>query len=79
MPQETVEVVFSPQEWAAGYAIAAQDRDTVTYEVPREDATDDNGDLYEDDTYESDQLSDHENAPEWVQDWSGPFYVTIRR
>jgi len=79
MSQETVEVVFSPQEWTDEYAMASEERDPVTYEVPRKDAENDNGELYEDDTHQSDQLADHENAPEWVQNWSGPFYVTIRR
>jgi hypothetical protein len=40
---------------------------------------DDNGEFLEDDTGESDKLTNHENAPERAQNWSesDPYYVTI--
>jgi len=29
----------------------------------------------EPDTNESDDLRFHANAPEWIREWSGPFYI----
>lgn len=71
--QAVVEV--QPQEWVDGRAVSA--RDSVKFRVPIADATDDDGVLLVDDTYGSDELAEHPNAPEWVQEWEGPFYVTV--
>lgn len=35
------------------------------------------GELPEDDDYTSDELRYLDQAPEWVKDWEGPFYVAI--
>lgn len=76
----TVKVTFHPQEWQENYgeehAVPANDHESVSFTVPDSHATDDTGELPADDSYDSDLLHEHENAPEWVQDWSGPFYVT---
>ena len=78
---DIAEVTFHPQQWNeyAGdeYAEPAADRDPTTFHVPVEDATDENGEPLADATRESDILHEHENAPEWVRDWTGPFYVTV--
>lgn len=29
------------------------------------------------DDYDTDELRDLPNAPEWIQQWSGPFYVMV--
>jgi hypothetical protein len=70
-------VTFHPQIWHCNRALTSDDIETYT--VPIEAALDDNGELLEDDTGESDRLAGHENAPERVQNWSknDPYYVTI--
>ena len=74
-------VTFYPQQWEeyAGdeYAEPAADREPTSFHVPAEDATSDDGEPLEDDTYASDALREHENASSWVKDWDGPFYVTV--
>lgn len=70
-------VTFHPQIWQDNRTLTSDD--TETYTVPVEAALDDNGELLEDDTGESDELADHENAPDRAQNWSesDPFCVTI--
>ena len=68
-------VKFYPQVWDRNDR--ALTGAPFTYTVPIEDATDDNGELLEDDSYSSDQLHRHENAPDEVRNWQGPFYVEI--
>lgn len=78
---EEVIVTFHPQEWHeyAGEerAHAHPNHDSVKFTVPLEDAIDENGNFLKDDTYASDALAEHENAPDWVNEWEGPFYITI--
>lgn len=73
-------VTFYPQVWIgpAGDTLAApaDAHDPAHYLVPLSDAMRD-GRVVEDDAHESDYLKDHDNAPEWVREWSGPFYVTV--
>lgn len=33
--------------------------------------------LLQDDTYESDRFKDDPAAPQWIKDWSGPFYLEV--
>jgi len=83
----TVAVTFHPQEWvdSPGEAhdwdrrqlIPARKRDPVTFRVPRTDATDDAGHPYPDESYEANLLADHSSAPEWVNQWDGPYYVIV--
>jgi hypothetical protein len=83
----TVAVTFHPQEWVDSPGEAhdwdrrqladAPDRDPVTFFVPRAAATDAAGDLYPDESYEANLLADHGNAPTWVRDWDGPYYVRL--
>lgn len=77
---EYAEVTFHPQEWVThgtdDYAEPAADSDPTSFYVPVEDALDDEGHPLPDDSHQSDALADHENAPEWIQYWEGPFYIT---
>jgi len=91
MPQ-TVEVTFQAQEWD-GDTVRRADREPnrATFTVPFEDAVVSDSEgmpsdvedavemLPEDDSYESDELAEHENAPDWVREWvnesKGPYYV----
>lgn len=68
-------VTFHPQIWHDNRALTSDD--TETYTVPIEAALDDDCELLEDDTFESDELAGHENAPERAQNWEGSYYVTI--
>lgn len=72
----TAEVVFHPQIWHNKRALTSDDLER--FEVPIEDATDEKGRLYPDDSQATDSLRDHPNAPERARKWQGPFYVTIK-
>ncbi|MDF9748285.1 hypothetical protein [Natrinema salsiterrestre] len=83
--ESEVTVTFHPQEWtdSSGQAhdwdrkqlIPAEEREPVTFVVPREDGTDEDGDGYPDESYEANQLQAHADAPDWVREWDGPYYV----
>lgn len=65
--------IFHPQAWVRDYAIEVDPEGDTAFEV---------GDVpesVEDNTYESDELRFHPNAPEWVREWHGPFWIEIVR
>jgi hypothetical protein len=73
---------FTPQAWVNDYAVP------VDPEGPAEwDCTDYVQSLtheqflevMEPDTYASDDVRSGSNAPAWVKDWTGPFYITVER
>lgn len=71
---ETITVRFYPQVWDRNdHALTGA---PATFEVPKDEATVE-GELVEDSSYDSDQLKGHENAPEWVRGWTGPFFVEV--
>lgn len=89
---ETVEVTFQAQEWEDDMPRRADRKpNRATFTIPFEDAIVSDAEgmpsdvddaveiLPDDDSYESDELATHENAPDWVQEWvneaKGPFYV----
>ena len=66
-------VTFHPQAWMNGYAVSVDAEGPTTWEV---------GNLppgIEDDSFDSDRLIWSENAPQWVRDWGGPFWIEIHR
>lgn len=69
---------FRPEEWVErGYdEYAEQAMETIQYVVPVEAVLDDNGMLIDEHTYEMDNLQAHENAPDVVKTWSGPFTLS---
>ena len=69
--KNTITVRFVPQAWINDYAINVDLEGPDTWEVPAEMVVG-----IEPDSYESDELREMDNAPEWVREWSGPFYVT---
>jgi hypothetical protein len=71
---DTVTVIFHPQAWQNDYAIPVDPEGETEFQV---EASAIEG--LQDDTYESDDLRFHRNAPEWIKEWSGPFYVEIQR
>lgn len=74
-PQEWVDTAGEAHEWDRKQLVSAEDREPVTFSVPREDATDASGAVFEDESYGATLLQDHQNAPEWVSDWDGPYLV----
>lgn len=83
--ESKVSVLFHPQEWVDSSGethhrnkkqlIPADDRDLVTYTVPKADATDDAGIIFVDESYEANLLQAHSVAPAWVNDWGGPYCI----
>lgn len=66
-------VRFHPQAWINDYAVSVDPDGETDFDA---------GDVPEtvgDDTYESDDYRTHANSPQWVKDWSGPFYIEILR
>jgi len=78
-PDDYVEVTFHPQAWRNDYAISVDPEGPTTFEVPRADTLDEDGNPLPDNSAESDALRYHPLAPEWMKNWSGPYYVTVRR
>jgi hypothetical protein len=84
-PESPVEVTFHPQEWVDSpgeshdwgrkQLVPASGRDPVTFTVPHADATDDAGAVFPDDSYPANRLQAHPEAPAWVADWDGPYFV----
>ena len=62
---------FHPQAWINDYAV------TGDPEGPAEFFVEFGGELPDDDSYESDEFRELDGAPEWVRNWSGPFYIEI--
>jgi hypothetical protein len=73
---EEVTVTVHLQAWVREQPYEVDDS-PVEFTVPRQDATDDEGNLLPDDTHASDKLKQHENAPTRVQNWQGPYYVEV--
>ncbi|PGF14735.1 hypothetical protein CP556_00450 [Natrinema sp. CBA1119] len=86
--QSEIAVTFNPQEWAdsPGHVhdgaekqlTPAEERDSVTYVVPWADGTDEEGTVFPDKSYEANQLQSHATAPDWVQNWEGPYYIRTK-
>jgi len=77
---ELVRVTFQAQEWNNDISVLAErEPNRTTYNIPYEDAVTDDETLPDDDSLESDELAEHPNAPDWVQEWveqsQGPFYI----
>lgn len=64
---ETATVTFHPQIPVDRRLVVPDD--TWTFTVPIEEVIDDDGDLLEGNTYESDRLVQHDNAPLIAQEW----------
>lgn len=73
---------FHPQVWQSGYAVPVDPHGETAWDVTeyvvahlgREIAL-----AMQDDQYESDDLARLDMAPEWVRDWSGPFWVEVEQ
>lgn len=79
-------VTFHPQQWVDSpgkshesgrkQLISAENRDPASFPVSNEDGTDADGAVLPNKSYEATQLQAHPSAPEWVNDWDGPYFVT---
>lgn len=71
---------FNPQAWVNDYAVDVDPEgdtkwdvtDFLTKEYTREQLAG-----LEDNSYETDDLTRERNAPKWVRNWNGPFYVEV--
>ena len=64
-------VTFVPQAWINDYAYQCDPNGPTKFEVEPELLVG-----LEPDSYKSDELRDHANCPDWIKEWSGPFYFT---
>jgi len=73
----SLEVKFHPEVWVDERAVETDPEGPQCWEVPLEDALSEDGTIVEGNTAYSDELREHERAPIWARNWTGPFYVTI--
>ena len=69
----TIQCTFHPQAWHNDYAIPVDAEGPVTWTTNWQDDTP----LPANNDYQSDQLARESDAPLWIQNWSGPFYVEV--
>jgi len=70
-PIQFTEVIFIPQAWIGDNAIEVDPEGPNTWLVESSKLQN-----IDPDQHESDNLRYHNNAPDWVREWSGPFYIT---
>jgi hypothetical protein len=77
MPEITAR--FHPQAWINDYAVEVDPEGPTTWDVTAEviAMTETERNALKDDQYETDDLRFSVNAPKWIQEWSGPFYVEV--
>lgn len=72
---------FTPQQWVNKCAVVVDPHGPDVWDCTKymaglpDDAA--RARAMEPDSYDSDDVRDDPNAPQWVRDWSGPFYVTV--
>lgn len=78
---EAMEVTarFHPQAWVNDYAIDADPDGPVEFDVTPEVMAmgEDMARAVSNDTGDSDNLRDAMNAPAWIKEWSGPFWIEV--
>lgn len=82
MPEaKTIIAKFHPQAWQKDYAIAVDPEGETEWDVTGIIVGMGKHKALElmDDSYETDHLRNADNAPAWVRDWPGPFYVEVER
>ncbi len=65
-----IRCTFTPQAWVNDYAVEVDPQGETVWEMSVEDVP-------KSGTYDSDNLRDADEAPEWVKSWSGPFEVYV--
>lgn len=71
---------FQPQAWIGDYAINVDPQGATEWDVTDEIVAMGRAQALtlRDDQYETDDLRHSKNAPRWIAEWSGPFYVTVQ-
>ena len=69
-----LQCTFHPQAWQNDYAIPVDPEGPVSWTTTWPD----NKPLPADDEYETDYLAREADAPLWIQNWQGPFYIEVR-
>ena len=65
-----VTVTFHPQAWVNHFAVPVDPEGPTKWQVSKDNLRD-----FEPDSEESDELKNHSAAPQWVKDWTGPFFI----
>jgi hypothetical protein len=73
----TVTVRFLPRAWIENHAVEADPEGSTTFAVPATDAKDAEDNWLPNHDAASDGLRQHDNAPEWIRNWNGPFDIEI--
>lgn len=70
---------FHPQSWINDYAYPVDPEGETTWDVTDEIVAmgPQKALALHDDEYATDDLRFSKNAPKWIQEWSGPFYVEV--
>ena len=70
---------FYPQAWVNDYAIDVDPEGDTEWDATPEILAMTVADRIKlkDNSYETDDLQYGVNAPQWVANWSGPFYITV--
>lgn len=71
--------VFTPQAWINDYAVTVDAQGETEFDVTAEiqERLAAGKEIPDSDTWESDDLISAKTAPEWIRNWSGPFYITV--
>ncbi len=67
--KQPVTVTFNPRAWVNDYATDVDPEGPTTFQVEAHELED-----ILPNSAASDALKNHDNAPQWIRDWSGPFY-----
>lgn len=80
MTTTTITLTFHPQAWVNDYAMDVDPQGETSWNpspVHVEKMRRLGPAAFEASTYESDEWRHDEAAPEWVRDWTGPFWVDV--
>jgi hypothetical protein len=81
MPKDTPKVMaeFTPQVWVGDQTMVVDPQGDTTWEITAEIVAMGRQKALEmqDDQHNTDDLRYTLNAPKWVQDWEGPFYIEV--
>lgn len=78
-PGKRIIATFHPQAWINEYACEVDPEGETKWDVTDEIVAmgAQKALALLDDQYDTDNLRFSQNAPKWIQEWSGPFYVEV--
>ena len=73
--------IFHPQAWQDDYAVAVDPEGEIAFDVTSEVISLGRTAALklQDDQYDTDDLRNAAAAPQWIKDWSGPFYIEVQQ